>query len=39
MAQQRASLRLARTLEDGVGNFQFAAAANIPAGTPFFPAA
>lgn len=30
---------LARTLEGGVGNFRFAAAANIPAGTPFFPVA
>jgi len=28
---------LARTLPGGVGNFRFAAAANIPAGTPFFP--
>lgn len=28
---------LARTLDGGVGNFRFAAAANIPAGTPFFP--
>ncbi|HKU17343.1 MAG TPA: DUF711 family protein [Steroidobacteraceae bacterium] len=28
---------LSRTLDDGVGNFTFAAAANIPAGTPFFP--
>jgi uncharacterized protein (UPF0210 family) len=30
---------LARALPGGVGNFRFAAAANIPAGTPFFPAA
>lgn len=30
---------LARTLDGGVGNFRFAAAANIPAGTPFFPVA
>jgi uncharacterized protein (UPF0210 family) len=29
--------KLSRTLEGGVGNFRFAAAANIPAGTPFFP--
>jgi uncharacterized protein len=28
---------LSRTLPGGVGNFRFAAAANIPAGTPFFP--
>jgi uncharacterized protein len=28
---------LARTLPGGVGNFRFAAAANIPPGTPFFP--
>jgi uncharacterized protein (UPF0210 family) len=28
---------LARTLPGGIGNFRFAAAANIPAGTPFFP--
>jgi len=28
---------LARTLDGGVANFRFAAAANIPAGTPFFP--
>lgn len=30
---------LACTLEGGVGNFRFAAAASIPAGTPFFPVA
>jgi uncharacterized protein (UPF0210 family) len=30
---------LSRTLDGGVGNFRFAAAANIPAGTPFFPVA
>jgi uncharacterized protein len=28
---------LARALPGGFGNFRFAAAANIPAGTPFFP--
>jgi uncharacterized protein (UPF0210 family) len=28
---------LSRTLDGGVGNFRFAASANIPAGTPFFP--
>jgi uncharacterized protein len=30
---------LSHTLPGGVGNFRFAAAANIPAGTPFFPVA
>lgn len=30
---------LARTLDGGIGNFRFAASANIPAGTPFFPVA
>ncbi|HKE93196.1 MAG TPA: DUF711 family protein, partial [Povalibacter sp.] len=30
---------LAQALPDGMGNFKFAAAANIPAGTPFFPVA
>jgi uncharacterized protein len=30
---------LARSQPDGVANFRFAAAANIPAGTPFFPVA
>lgn len=30
---------LARALPDGIANFRFAAAANIPAGTPFFPVA
>lgn len=29
--------KLARTLNGGVANFRFATAANIPAGTPFFP--
>jgi uncharacterized protein len=28
---------LSRTLAGGIGNFRFATAANIPAGTPFFP--
>jgi len=32
-------MALARTLPDGMANFRFAAAANIPAGTPFFPVA
>ena len=30
---------LAETTEDGLGNFRFTAAANVPAGVPFFPAA
>lgn len=30
---------LSRTLPGGEGNFRFAAAANIPAGTPYFPVA
>jgi uncharacterized protein (UPF0210 family) len=30
---------LSRALPDGLANFRFAAAANIPAGTPFFPVA
>lgn len=30
---------LAHTLPDGLANFRFAAAANIPPGTPFFPVA
>jgi uncharacterized protein (UPF0210 family) len=30
---------IARATPDGLGNFRFAAAANIPSGTPFFPAA
>lgn len=32
-------IALSRTLDGGVANFRFAAAANIPAGTPFFPVA
>src|SRR5256712_11802717 len=30
---------IARATPGGIGNFRFAAAANIPAGTPFFPVA
>jgi uncharacterized protein (UPF0210 family) len=30
---------IARATEGGLGNFSFAAAANVPAGTPFFPVA
>lgn len=32
-------VELCRALPDGLANFRFAAAANIPAGTPFFPVA
>jgi uncharacterized protein (UPF0210 family) len=32
-------LAVAKTLPGGLANFRFAAAANIPAGTPFFPVA
>lgn len=35
----RTMLSIAAALEGGIGNFRFAAAANIPAGTPFFPVA
>lgn len=35
----RIMLALASVLEGGEANFRFAAAANIPAGTPFFPVA
>jgi uncharacterized protein (UPF0210 family) len=37
MVAAQITAALARTLDGGVGNFRFAAAANIPAGTPFFP--
>src|SRR3989441_7774529 len=30
---------IARATAGGIGNFRFAAAANVPAGTPFFPVA
>src|SRR5437773_11886956 len=30
---------IARATPAGIGNFRFAAAANVPAGTPFFPVA
>src|SRR5207249_10391573 len=30
---------IARSTRAGIGNFRFAAAANVPAGTPFFPVA
>jgi uncharacterized protein (UPF0210 family) len=35
----RIMIALANALADGMANFRFAAAANIPAGTPFFPVA
>jgi uncharacterized protein (UPF0210 family) len=35
----RAMIAIASALPDGIGNFRFAAAANIPPGTPFFPVA
>jgi len=35
----RAMDAIARAVDGGVGNFRFAAAANVPAGTPFFPVA
>lgn len=35
----RTMISLANALDGGIGNFRFAAAANIPAGTPFFPVA
>ena len=38
-AAAEAILRLSTTLPQGLANFRFAAAANIPAGTPFFPVA
>jgi uncharacterized protein len=34
-----AMVAIARSTPGGLGNFRFAAAANIPAGTPFFPVA
>jgi uncharacterized protein (UPF0210 family) len=34
-----AMLALSRSTPGGIGNFSFAAAANVPAGTPFFPVA
>jgi uncharacterized protein (UPF0210 family) len=35
----RIMIELSKVIAAGVGNFRFAAAANIPAGTPFFPVA
>ena len=38
-AAGEAMAAIARTTAGGIGNFRFAAAANVPAGTPFFPVA
>ena len=38
-AAGEAMAAIARTTPGGIGNFRFAAAANVPAGTPFFPVA
>jgi uncharacterized protein (UPF0210 family) len=38
-AAGEAMTAIARTTAGGIGNFRFAAAANVPAGTPFFPVA
>jgi uncharacterized protein (UPF0210 family) len=38
-AAAQAMLAVARVTAGGIGNFNFAAAANVPAGTPFFPVA
>jgi uncharacterized protein (UPF0210 family) len=38
-AAGEAMVAIARTTAGGIGNFRFAAAANVPAGTPFFPVA
>jgi uncharacterized protein (UPF0210 family) len=38
-AAAQAMLAIARATAGGIGNFNFAAAANVPAGTPFFPVA
>lgn len=39
MEAAKAVVAVSRTTDSGMGNFRFAAAANIPAGTPFFPVA
>lgn len=39
LAAARAMVTLSTAIPNGLGNFRFAAAANIPAGTPFFPVA
>jgi uncharacterized protein (UPF0210 family) len=38
-AAAQAMLAIARVTAGGIGNFNFAAAANVPPGTPFFPVA
>src|SRR3989449_7476901 len=38
-AAGEAIVAIARATAGGIGNFRFAAAANVPAGTPFFPVA
>jgi uncharacterized protein (UPF0210 family) len=38
-AAGEAMVAIARATPGGIGNFRFAAAANVPAGTPFFPVA
>src|SRR5439155_1402644 len=38
-AAGEAMAAIARATPGGIGNFRFAAAANVPAGTPFFPVA
>ena len=38
-AAGEAMVAIARVTAGGIGNFRFAAAANVPAGTPFFPVA
>ncbi|PYO75179.1 MAG: DUF711 domain-containing protein, partial [Gemmatimonadetes bacterium] len=38
-AAGEAMAAIARATQGGLGNFRFAAAANVPAGTPFFPVA
>lgn len=39
LAAARVMAALSQAVPDGMGNFRFAAAANIPVGTPFFPVA
>lgn len=39
VAAAGAIVAIARATAGGIGNFRFAAAANVPAGTPFFPVA
>src|SRR5207253_11464098 len=38
-AAGEAMVAIAHATAGGIGNFRFAAAANVPAGTPFFPVA